>query len=274
MTGKGKFAKLAALLTAAALMLAVSPGSSYIMNSAAVAEEAAASGESFPQAENEEAALPAAEEETAPEADEEEASPETEEEPAPQAPAEAIPQAAEEPAPSAEEPAPAKEEPVPPAVETPVPQAAEEVCEEAGSDPEPVKEENPEALPEEPVADTEQDTEAPADEEMLVILEDGDAGTVSEELLEPFNDPELFEQAESAGTAEIRLKNEGMLSFGDEIILKAEVRDAGPDCRLVWEANDSDGCGWYTVGSGDEYRFILDKDNAEREYRVVVFSAG
>ena len=42
--------------------------------------------------------------------------------------------------------------------------------------------------------------------------------------------------------------------------------------RLIWEANDGDGCGWYTVGAGTEYTFLLTRANAGREYRVALFS--
>jgi hypothetical protein len=42
--------------------------------------------------------------------------------------------------------------------------------------------------------------------------------------------------------------------------------------RLIWEANDGDGCGWYTVGTGTEYTFLLTRANAGREYRVALFS--
>jgi len=41
----------------------------------------------------------------------------------------------------------------------------------------------------------------------------------------------------------------------------------------VWEANDGDGRGWYTVGSGTEYTFTLTRENADREYRVSLFTA-
>ena len=121
--------------------------------------------------------------------------------------------------------------------------------------------------------DDNEGTVDPEEEEDLEVIEDDDAGTVSEEILEPFNNPELYEQEAFISTAEIRLMNEGMLNYGDEIILKADVRDVNMSYRLVWEANDNDGHGWFTVGSGDEYRFILDPENAAREYRVEIFAA-
>ena len=110
----------------------------------------------------------------------------------------------------------------------------------------------------------------PQDEEDLIAVDDDDCGNVSDEILDPFNNPELYEQAEFVGTAEIMLLNEGMFSYGDEIILRAVIRDVNVNCRLIWEAND--GRGWFAVGSGEEYSFILDRDNAEREYRVVLFA--
>ena len=120
--------------------------------------------------------------------------------------------------------------------------------------------------------DDNEETVDPEEDEDLAVIEDDDAGTVSEEILEPFNNPDLYEQETFAGTAQIRLMNDGMLSYGDEIILKADVRDVNVSYRLVWEANDHDGHGWFTVGSGEEYRFILDRDHAAREYRVEIFA--
>lgn len=118
--------------------------------------------------------------------------------------------------------------------------------------------------------DDNEGTVNPEEEEDLEVIEDDDAGTVSEEILEPFSNPELYEQEAFVGTAEIRLMNEGMLSYGDEIILRADIRDMNVTYRLVWEAND--GRGWFTVGSGEEYRFVLDRKNAAREYRVAIFA--
>ncbi len=42
--------------------------------------------------------------------------------------------------------------------------------------------------------------------------------------------------------------------------------------RLVWEANDKDERGWYTIASGPEYTFTVMPENIEREYRVVIFA--
>ena len=281
--------KLAAFLAAVALILSASFGNIDLMNTSARAEE-----ETAPQAAEEAAPVVAEpEEETAPL---EEAAPvvaEPVEETAPQAAEEAAPQVievVEETAPQAvEEAAPqvieVVEETAPQAVEEAAPvvtEAEEETVPEIESEPEPVTEPEDHQEDVQPEAaddddddewmDDDEETVDPEENEELAIIEDDDAGTVSEEILEPFNDPELYEQEAFVGTAEIRLMNEGMLSCGDEIILKADVRDVNVNYRLVWEANDNDGHDWFIVGSGEEYRFILDRENAAREYRVEIFA--
>ena len=178
----------------------------------------------------------AAEEETAPQAAEETA---------------VFPEPAEEVLKAAE---PAEETVPQAAAEETAPQAVEEAAPEAATVPE-------EILP-----------AASEAKEDLVEIEDSDAGHVSEALTEPFDRPEHSGEAAFTGTAEIRLENEGMLHYGDEITLKAEVRDANMDYRLVWEASDNDGRGWYAVGSGERYSFFLNRENAGREYRVSVIA--
>ena len=176
-----------------------------------------------------------------------------EEETAPQAAEEAavFPEPAEEVLKAAE---PAEETVPQAAAEETAPQAVEEAAPEAATVPE-------EILP-----------AASKAKEDLVEIEDSDAGHVSEALTEPFDRPEHSGEAAFTGTAEIRLENEGMLHYGDEITLKAEVRDANMDYRLVWEASDNDGRGWYAVGSGERYSFFLNRENAGREYRVSVIA--
>jgi len=253
--------KLAAFLAAVALMLSASFA---FMNTSARAEE--------------ETALQAAEEAVPAMVEEETAQQEAEEAvPVVAEPEEEIaPQTVEEAAPAVTEP---EEEIAPQTVEEAAPQVTEpeeETVPEIKSEPEPVAEPEdhqedaqPEAADDEWMDDDEE-TVDPEEDEELAIIEDDDAGTVSEEILEPFNNPELYEQEAFVGTAEIRLMNEGMLSYGDEIILKADVRDVNVSYRLVWEAND--GHDWFTVGSGEEYRFILARENAAREYRVEIFA--
>ncbi len=105
-----------------------------------------------------------------------------------------------------------------------------------------------------------------------MILDDWDAGSISEDLLDRFNDTSNYEHMEYSGTADIELKNEGDLHYGEEIKLEARVHDVNLSYRLIWEANDNDERGWYTVASGEEYSYTLTADNLDREYRVVLFS--
>ena len=110
------------------------------------------------------------------------------------------------------------------------------------------------------------------DEDELVIMDDWDFGSVSEEMLEQFSYSNDYEQMEFNGTAEIEMLNEGMLGFGDEIRLEARVHDANLSYRMIWEANDKDDRGWYTVASGEKYSYTLTADNYTREFRVVLYS--
>ena len=106
-----------------------------------------------------------------------------------------------------------------------------------------------------------------------IFLDDWDAGVVSDEMLDRFNNSTAnYEQMEFNGTAEIELENEGTLKYGDEIKLNAKVQDVNLSYRLIWEANDSDDRGWYTIASGENYSYTLSADNVAREYRVVLFS--
>jgi hypothetical protein len=89
---------------------------------------------------------------------------------------------------------------------------------------------------------------------------------------EQFNNPDNYEQVEFSGSADIELKNQGDLHYGDEIVLMAKVRDTDLSYRLVWEANDDDDRGWYTIGRGEEFSYTLSEENVEREYRVVLFT--
>ena len=103
-------------------------------------------------------------------------------------------------------------------------------------------------------------------------FDDWDAGYISEELIAQFDNSNNYEQVEFNGSADIELKNDGTMKYGDEIVLQAKVQDTDLSYRLVWEANDSDDRGWYTIGRGDEFSFTLDADNVDREYRVVIFT--
>lgn len=260
MTRKNWSVKLAAFLAAAALMLSASPDNIEFLNTSARAEEETAlsiAEEAVPQ-------VIEAEEETALQAAEEAAPQVTE------AVEETVPQAAEEADPQTTE---TEEEAVPETESEPEP-AAEPEDHREDAQPEAVAGDDNDETDDDPEwIDDNERTDDPEEDEDLAVIEDDDAGSVSEEILEPFNNPELYEQEAFISTAEIRLMNEGMLNYGDEIILKADVRDVNMSYRLVWEANDNDGHGWFTVGSGEEYRFILDPENAAREYRVEIFAA-
>lgn len=100
---------------------------------------------------------------------------------------------------------------------------------------------------------------------------DGDAGYIDSEILEQFNNPD-YDQVEFSGSADIELKNEGNVRYGDEITLQAKVQDTDLSYRLVWEANDDDDRGWYTIGSGSEYSFTVTPENVRRQFRVVMFA--
>ena len=117
------------------------------------------------------------------------------------------------------------------------------------------------------------------DDDDLVEFDEDEFGEISEDLLEQFNNMDSFESVEFSGSADIELRETDDMwedGWDGRITLVAKVRDANLSYRLVWEANDHDDRGWFTVGSGDEYSYTLTKDNvdreANREYRVVMFT--
>ncbi len=153
------------------------------------------------------------------------------------------------------------------------PETAEIPEEEPAAEPEVIEvpEEEPETEPEaieEPVEESETEEEP---EEDLVEFEDEDAGFVSEELLEDFNNPDTYDTAEFSGTVEIEMKN-SEIYYGRDVTLVAKVSGVEMNSRLVWEANDGDDRGWFTVGSGPEYTFTVTPEIVNREYRVSLFT--
>ena len=285
MTKKTKLAKLAAFLTVLVMLLGSFPGRynvtiAYSAEAVNVTESSELSEEELKAAE-EEATRKAAEEEAARKAEEEEAArKKAEEEETARKKAEeeeAARKAAEEEAArkKAEEEEAARK-------------AAEEAAKQAEVSGQIEGEPAPEMdQPETPVDDDfgdfeefddfddfdeSEDDEEDEDDEGTIILDDWDAGVVSNELLERFNSTSNYEQMEFNGTAEIELRNEGMLRYGDEIKLEAKVQDVNLSYRLIWEANDNDDRGWYTIASGERYSYTLTADNLDREYRVVLFS--
>ena len=171
----------------------------------------------------------------------------------------------------------------------------EEVTVEAEEAPEEVTEPEPEPEPEpivievEPAAEPEfvevpeenpeeelepEEGEAADEEELedeLFEFDEDDAGTVSDELLSQFNNPETYEMVEFSGTADIALKDDEIY-YDRDVTLVAKVSGVEMSYRLVWEANDGDERGWYTIASGPDYTFTVTHDNVDREYRVVLFA--
>ena len=209
------------------------------------------------------------------------AEPEPQPEPAPQPEPEPAPAAEPEPAPQAEPEPQADPEPVvidvdPTVVEPPKDEPQDDVIQ---SDPEPedepqiIEEPDPDPDADEPEEDLGDDSDFETDDEDEALFEfdDEDAGTVSVELLEQFNNPETFERVEFSGTADVVLKD-ATYSYGQQVTLQAKVTGVEMSYRLVWEANDADERGWYTIGSGPEYSFTVIPEIMERSYRVVLFA--
>ena len=290
MSRKPRRTKLTAMLIALTVLL----GSFHIVYSEdlnVTGEPAAPAGQvtepetvSGPEAEQEAEAAAGPEAAAEPEP---EAVPETE--PAPEAePApESVPEPEQEPASEpAPEPAPEPDSEPDPA---PVPEAEPEPAPEDEAEPEPAAE-NTVVTELPPVQDPQieeigieeewdDSDEDFSDDEELFEFEEDDVGAVSEDLLTQFNDPALFLEVEFSGSADIELRNaEKMFNEGwdGKVVLTAKVQDANLSYHLVWEANDHDDRGWFTVGSGTEYSYTMTRENAqreaEREYRVVMFS--
>ena len=201
------------------------------------------------------------------------AEPEPEPEPEPQPEPEPEPEPQPEPQP---EPEPVVIDVDPTAVEPPKDEPQDDVIQ---SDPEPedepqiIEEPDPDPDADEPEEDLGDDLDFETDDEDEALFEfdDEDAGTVSVELLEQFNNPETFERVEFSGTADVVLKD-ATYSYGQQVTLQAKVTGVEMSYRLVWEANDADERGWYTIGSGPEYSFTVIPEIMERSYRVVLFA--
>ena len=154
------------------------------------------------------------------------------------------------------------------------PEVVEVPDEEPAAEPEVIEapEEEPTAEPEDEWND-EPETESVREDESedLIEIEDDDAGAVSEERLAEFNNPETYEAAGFSGSVEIEMKS-GEIRCGGDVTLAAKVSGVEMNHRLVWEANDGDGRGWFTVGSGPEYTFTLTREIVNREYRVSLYT--
>ena len=151
------------------------------------------------------------------------------------------------------------------------PEAAEDPADEPEEEIKPEREEEPVQESAEEALEEELE-EAPEDN--LCEIDDDDAGYISDELLEMYNNLAEEQKAEFTGKVDIELKD-SKIAFGQDVTLIAKVFGAETlNYRLIWEANDGDERGWYTVGAGTEYTFLLTRANAEREYRVVLFAVG
>ena len=194
---------------------------------------------------------------------------------------EAVP--AEEPAmPETPEAAPAEE---PAAPETPEAAPAEEPAApeapEAAPAEEPTVPETPEAapaeeptVPENPEMDPEEKPENSGAQDDYVWIDDNDPGSVTPELLDLFNNPDAYRKVEFTGTVEIEIKDGITLAYDQEVTLVARVSGTESlDYLMVWEASDDEGITWHTVGSGEEYTFVLTRENVNRAYRVVLYAA-
>ena len=197
-----------------------------------------------------------------------EVEPSVEPEPVPAEKPAAEPEAEAEPAPQAEPEA----EPEPAPQQEPAPEQTPEE-EQIVSEPEPEMDQETEFIETAPEPDPDEEISDLTDEEEdeLFEFDDEDVGTVSDDLLEQFNNPETFVGVEFSGTADIVIvSNE--LYYGRDVTLKAKVSEVEMSYRVVWEANDGDERGWFTISTGTEYTFKLNEDIVDREYRVVLFS--
>lgn len=149
------------------------------------------------------------------------------------------------------------------------PESPEEPADQPEEEPDPEKEEDPvqEDAEDEP---EEESAGEPADD--LYEFDDDEAGYISDELLEKYNSLAEEQKAEFTGTVDIELKDVE-IAFGRNVTLIARVFGANTlNYRLIWEANDGNDHGWYVVGARSEYTFLLTRENAEREYRVLLFA--
>ena len=178
--------------------------------------------------------------------------------PAPEPEPEPAPEPAPEPEPAQEPEEPKTEEPVDeePKDEEPAPAEADTTI---------FVETAPEPDPDEEIEDV------PDEDDEFFEFDDDDMGSVSDDLLEQFNNPETYDGVEFSGTADVMLKSEE-LYYGREVTLQAKVTQVEMSYRVVWEANDGDERGWFTISGGPEYSFTLTEDIVDREYRVVLFA--
>lgn len=127
--------------------------------------------------------------------------------------------------------------------------------------------ETEEIKPEEPAIEeapvVEQTIDTPAEE-----TEKPETVQATEEIIETENEDE---PVKFTGKAFISVENNGILYYGDRIILKANVEGANMEYSIIWEASE-DGEKWERVGTGEWYAFDLTAENASRQYRIILNS--
>lgn len=183
--------------------------------------------------------------------------------------------------PAAEAPAP--EKPAEKEAEKPVEKVAEKPAEKAAEQPAAetqapkaetleISKETEAAIPEETAAPAE--TEIPAPTAAPIVSEapvETKAPAKSEAPAETQTPAETEAPAQEI-RVKVRLNNREQLYFGDTAELEAIV-DGAEVYTVRWQYND--GRGWKDIAgkTGDKYRFTLDEENAEYEYRALVVGA-
>lgn len=121
----------------------------------------------------------------------------------------------------------------------------------------------------EPVATpTAEPTQAPNVEPTVVPTEEPTEVPSSEPTVEPSVEPTAI-----PFTAEVKIElvNTGDIFFGDEVTLRAVVRNASAAYTIRWECSE-DGQTWKEIENEttDEYKFIVTEENVELSYRIVL----
>ena len=107
--------------------------------------------------------------------------------------------------------------------------------------------------------DTEDNFEEEFDDDGLLEIDDDE-----------FIEGDIEEPVVFTGHAYITIDNKGMLYYGDEVTLRANVENANMDYTIIWEATDDNGEHWERLESGESISFILTQWNANRQYRIIL----
>ena len=107
--------------------------------------------------------------------------------------------------------------------------------------------------------DTEDNFEEEFDDDGLLEIDDDE-----------FIEGDIEEPVVFTGHAYITIDNKGMLYYGDEVTLRANVENANMDYTILWEATDDNGEHWERLESGESISFILTQWNANRQYRIIL----